>query len=65
VADPLYVRARAALLEATEALAPHLDALVLVGAQAIYLHTGATDLAVAKYTTDADPSPWHAICSRH
>ncbi len=52
--DPLYVRARAALLDAADALVEHLDALVLVGAQAIYLHTGDTDLAVAEYTTDAD-----------
>lgn len=52
--DPLYVRARAALLDTLDALKPHLDALVLVGAQAIYLHTGDADLAVAQYTTDAD-----------
>ena len=52
--DPLYVRARAALLDAVEALQVHLDAVVLVGAQAIYLHTGDADLAVAEYTTDAD-----------
>ena len=52
--DPLYVRARAALLDVVEALGSHLDAVVLVGAQAIYLHTGSADLAVAEYTTDAD-----------
>ena len=33
--DPLYVRARTALLDAADALAEQLDALVLVGAQAI------------------------------
>ena len=27
---------------------------MLVGAQAIYMHTGLADLAVAEYTTDAD-----------
>src|SRR6266487_4284835 len=54
VPDPLYVSARAALLEAVEALGTHRDAIVLVGAQAIYLHTGDADLAVAEYTTDAD-----------
>lgn len=54
VLDPLYVRARAALLDAAEALGAHLDAVVLVGAQAVYLHTGDADLAVAEYTTDAD-----------
>lgn len=52
--DQLYVRARAALLDAVDALEPHLDAVVLVGAQAIYLHTGNANLAVAEYTTDAD-----------
>ena len=54
VPDPLYVRAGAALLDATDALAEQIDALVLVGAQAIYLHTGDADLAVAEFTTDAD-----------
>jgi hypothetical protein len=54
VLDPLYVRARGALLDAVKALGAHLDAVVLVGAQAIYLHTGDADLAVAEYTTDAD-----------
>lgn len=52
--DEQYVRARAALLDAADALAPHLDSIVLVGAQAIYLHTGAADLVVAEFTTDAD-----------
>lgn len=52
--DPLYVRARRTLLDALDALEPHLDAIVLVGAQAVYLHTADTDLAVAEYTTDAD-----------
>ena len=54
VPDPLYVRARCALLDAFDALEPHLDAIVLVGAQAVYLHTAGTELAVAEYTTDAD-----------
>ena len=52
--DPLYVRARNALLDAADAMAEQLDAVVLVGAQAIYLHTGDADFAVAEYTTDAD-----------
>lgn len=34
--------ARTGLLDALEALESHLDALVIVGAQAIYLHTGTT-----------------------
>jgi hypothetical protein len=54
VLDPLYVRARAALLDAAQALGAHFDAVVLVGAQAVYLHTGDAELAVAEYTTDAD-----------
>jgi hypothetical protein len=52
--DPLYVRARRTLLDALDALEAHLDAIVLVGAQAVYLHTSDTELAVAEYTTDAD-----------
>ena len=52
--DPLYVEARIALLDAADALSEQLDAVVLVGAQAIYLHTGDADFATAEYTTDAD-----------
>jgi hypothetical protein len=52
--DLLYVLARTVLLDALEALGPQREAVVLVGAQAIYLHTGATGLAVPEYTTDAD-----------
>jgi hypothetical protein len=52
--DELYVVARRVLLDALEALGAHLDAVVLVGAQAIYLRVGEGDLAVAPYTTDGD-----------
>jgi hypothetical protein len=52
--DPAYVRARRALLDALEALNAHRQAVILVGAQAIYLHTGEGALAVAPYTTDGD-----------
>ncbi len=52
--DPEYVAARRVLLDALQALGGQRQALVLVGAQAIYLHTGAETLAVAEYTTDAD-----------
>ena len=52
--DPLYVAARKVLLDALEALAPHSDAVVIAGAQAIYLRTGQGDLTVAPYTTDGD-----------
>lgn len=52
--DPEYVRARRVLFDALEALHDHLEAIILVGAQAVYLHTGDTNLAVSPYTTDAD-----------
>jgi hypothetical protein len=52
--DPIYVEARHALLDALEALTPHLDSLIVVGAQAIYVHAGEADVAVAPYTKDAD-----------
>lgn len=52
--DPLYVLARRALLDGLEALEPHLGSVVVVGAQAVYLHTGPADLPVAEFTTDAD-----------
>jgi len=54
VPDPIYVAARRVLLDALEAIRAHLDAIVLVGAQAVYLHAGEADLAVAPYTTDGD-----------
>jgi len=50
----LYVAARRILLDGLKALDQHLDSVVLVGAQAIYLHTGDADLAVVVYTKDAD-----------
>lgn len=50
----LYVAARRVLLDALEALEAHRDSVILVGAQAIYLHTGEADVAVALYTKDAD-----------
>lgn len=52
--DPLYVLARRVLLDALEALGSQRNALILVGAQAIYLHTGPAGLAIPEYTTDAD-----------
>ena len=54
VPDPEYVAARRVLLDALDALHDQLDAIVLVGAQAIYIHTGGAEFAVAEYTTDAD-----------
>ncbi len=52
--EPEYVAARRVLLDALEAIGKHRKAVVLVGAQAIYLHAGEGDLAVAPYTTDGD-----------
>jgi hypothetical protein len=52
--DPRYVAARRILLDALVALNEHADAIVVAGAQAVYLRTGETDLAVAPYTTDSD-----------
>ncbi len=51
---PEYVAARRVLLDALEALTDHLPSLILVGAQAVYHHTGETDLNVPLMTTDAD-----------
>lgn len=52
--DPLYVAARRVLLDALQALAAHRSALILVGAQAVYLRTRASTLIVAPFTRDAD-----------
>jgi hypothetical protein len=52
--DPEYVEARRVLLDALEALGPHRKAVVLVGAQAIYLRVGEGNLQVAPFTSDGD-----------
>lgn len=52
--DELYVMARRVLLDALDALGPHRPAIVLVGAQAVYLRVGEADLAAAPFTTDGD-----------
>lgn len=52
--DPRYVVARRVLIDALSALAPYGPAVIVAGAQAIYLRTGAADLSIAPYTTDAD-----------
>lgn len=49
-----YLAARTVLLDALEALDSHRPNIILVGAQAVYLHTGAGDLAQPPMTTDAD-----------
>jgi hypothetical protein len=50
----LAVATRRALLDAIDALGSLADAVVLVGAQAIYLRTGEAGLALAPSTSDAD-----------
>jgi len=52
--DPGYLEARRVLLDALAALGPQLEAVVLVGAQAIYLRVGPNSLPVADHTTDGD-----------
>ncbi len=52
--DELYVMARRVLLDALKALGSHRAAVVLVGAQAVYLRVGEADVAVAPFTTDGD-----------
>jgi hypothetical protein len=51
---PEYVAARAVLLDALDALRTHLPSVIVVGAQAVYLHTGSGDLIDAPMTTDGD-----------
>lgn len=52
--DDLLVRSRAALLDALSALEAHRDAVVVIGAQAIYLRTADAPVAVAEATKDSD-----------
>lgn len=52
--DELYVLARRVLLDALNALGSHRDAVIVVGAHAVYMRTGDADLAVAPHTTDGD-----------
>jgi hypothetical protein len=49
-----YIEARRVLLDALGALSQQLDAVVLVGAQAVYLRTADRLPAYQPFTTDAD-----------
>lgn len=49
-----YIEARRVLLNALDALRPHLDAVVLIGAQAVYLRTIGRLPTYQPFTTDAD-----------
>ena len=55
-ADKHTISAREGLLDAVEALGPHGKAVILVGAQAVYVHTGEVDagFAVSPFTYDTD-----------
>lgn len=50
----LIIEAREALIDAVEALGTQAKSLILVGAQAIYLHTDQLELVVAPATKDSD-----------
>jgi hypothetical protein len=50
----LLVAARRALLDALEALAAHRHSVIVIGAQAIYMHTGGAAVALAETTKDSD-----------
>lgn len=52
--SPEYVAARRVLLDALQALGAQSAAIVLAGAQAIYMRTGPASLAISEHTTDAD-----------
>jgi nucleotidyltransferase-like protein len=53
-ASDLLVAARSALLDALTALSAHRRSVIVIGAQAIYLHTGAAAVALAEATKDSD-----------
>ncbi|MFE3542412.1 GSU2403 family nucleotidyltransferase fold protein [Nocardia sp. NPDC059177] len=50
----LQFRTRTALLDALDALAEHRAAVIVVGAQAVYMHTGDLTIALPEMTKDSD-----------
>ena len=56
VYDRNYINARETLLDAVEALGPHSDAAILVGAQAIYAHTEGEDAGFAVSHSPTTPT---------
>ena len=50
----ILVRSRSALLDALAALDAHRDAVIVIGAQAIYLRTAGSPVALAETTKDSD-----------
>ncbi len=53
-ADEELVRSRSVLLDVLDALGGQAQAVVVVGAHAVYLHTGGAAVAVAEFTRDSD-----------
>ncbi|WP_295701688.1 hypothetical protein [Lapillicoccus sp.] len=54
VIDPEYAAARSVLLDALDALGAQAGAVILVGAQAVYVHTGDVPETGINRTTDSD-----------
>ncbi|GGF49854.1 hypothetical protein GCM10010922_27270 [Microbacterium sorbitolivorans] len=54
ISSDILVRARSALLDVLEALDEQRDAVIVVGAQAVYLRTGSLKVALAETTKDSD-----------
>ena len=52
--DPRYVAARRVLLDALEALEAQKQAVIVAGAQAVYLRTSEGGRGIATHTTDGD-----------
>lgn len=52
--DQLTVAARRVLLDGLVALRPHIAAITVIGAQAVYLRTPDASIASAAYTSDGD-----------
>ena len=50
----VLARSRSAMLDALEALGPHLRSIIVIGAHAIYLREPATSVALAPVTRDSD-----------
>lgn len=50
----VLVRSRSALLDALAALDAHRDAVIVIGAQAVYLRTAGSPVALAETTKDSD-----------
>lgn len=63
--DDLLVKARSTLLDALQALHEHLHGIVVIGAQAIYLHAEQANVALAPATKDSDlaldPRQWREL----